>query len=214
MSLGSYSDLKTAVANWVDREDLTSRVPDFIALAESRINKNLRIRQMERRSQMSTIANTEYYGLPPGWLRGRHVKLVKAYGQADTDLEYLTPESFDIVGMRRYGGGAGIPKYYTIIGNEFRFLPKPTAVYTVETIYYKKLDALSDTQTSNEVLADFPDIYLYAAILEAAVFLKDAAAAKDYGQLFGNSITTAQSSDLEDRYSGGSLHVVGEQIGV
>ena len=99
MSLGSYSDLKTAVANWVDREDLTSRVPEFIALAEWRINKNLRIRQMERRSQMSTIANTEYYGLPPGWLRGRHLKLVKAYGQADTDLEYLTPESFDIVGM-------------------------------------------------------------------------------------------------------------------
>ena len=214
MSLNSYDDLKTAVANWVDRDDLTSRVSDFITLGESRINKHLRIRQMERRSQMSTIADTEYYWLPPGWLKGRHLKLVNAYGSADADMEYLTPESLDVVNMRKYGGGAGIPKYYTIVGNEFRFLPKPTAVYTIEVLYYKKLDSLSSTQTSNEVFSDFPDIYLYAGILEASIFLKDAASAKEYGMLLSNAITAAQDSDQQDRHSGGALNVVGEQIGV
>ena len=214
MSLTSYDGLKTAVAEWIDRADLTSRVPDFITLAESRINKHLRIRQMERRSQMSTIADTEYYGLPPGWLKGRHLKMLNAYGSIDTDLEYLTPEMIDVVGARRYAGGAGMPKYYTITGNEFRFMPKPSAVYTIETLYYKKVDALSSLQTSNEILSDFPDIYLYASILEAAIYLKDASAAKEYGQLFGNSIATAQTSDDEDRHSGWALHVKGEQIGI
>lgn len=214
MSLTSYDGLKTAVAEWIDRADLTSRVPDFITLAESRINKHLRIRQMERRSQMSTIADTEYYGLPPGWLKGRHLKMLNAYGSIDTDLEYLTPEMMDVVGARRYAGGAGMPKYYTITGNELRFMPKPSAVYTIETVYYKKVDSLSSLQTSNEILSDFPDIYLYASILEAAIYLKDAPAAKEYGQLFGNSIATAQTSDDADRHSGGALHVKGEQIGI
>ena len=213
MSIANYDELKIAVANWVDRADLTSKVPDFIMLGEARINRHLRVRQMEHRSQMSTIADTEYYGLPPGWLKGRTLKIIKAYGSQDKDLEYTTPENMDVIGVRKFSGGAALPVYYTVSGNELRFMPKPDAIYTIETIYYKKAASLGTVTTTNAILEDFPDIYLYASILEAAIYLKDERAAKSYGTLFGSAIDAATKADAEDRHSGGALHVVGEQIG-
>jgi hypothetical protein len=210
MSLTSYSGLQTAIADWADRADLDAKIPDFIELAEARINKILRIRQMERRSQMSTIGNDAYYGLPPGWLSGRALSVQNASVRGNYDLEYRTPESFDQMGYDING----VPKYYTVIGNELKLRPTPDAVYTVQTVYYKKLDSLSDSQTGNEVLSDYPDIYLYACLLEAAVYLKDKDAAMSYGKLFEAAVTGAQDADSADRHSGGAMHVVGEQIGI
>ena len=47
MAIGTYAELQTAVANWLDRGDLTDRIQEFIDLAEARINRNLRLRLME-----------------------------------------------------------------------------------------------------------------------------------------------------------------------
>ena len=47
MAIGTYDELKTAVANWLDRDDLTDRIPEFISLAEARFNRVLRLRSME-----------------------------------------------------------------------------------------------------------------------------------------------------------------------
>ena len=47
MAINTYSTLQTAVANWLDRNDLTDRVPEFISLAEATFNRVLRLRAME-----------------------------------------------------------------------------------------------------------------------------------------------------------------------
>ena len=47
MALGTYSDLQTAIATWLNRTDLTAYIPDFIALAEERVYRNLRVKAME-----------------------------------------------------------------------------------------------------------------------------------------------------------------------
>ena len=47
MSIANYSDLKTAVANWLNRSDLTSYVSDIVMLGEAKIYRELRIRAME-----------------------------------------------------------------------------------------------------------------------------------------------------------------------
>ena len=65
MAINTYSTLQTAVANWLDRDDLTARIPEFIALAETRINRALRIRAMETVSTaISTASGTREYALP------------------------------------------------------------------------------------------------------------------------------------------------------
>ena len=68
MALGTFTELKDAIADWLDRSDLTARIPDFIALAEARINRELRIRPMEVRSTMYATVRTKQYFNPARWL--------------------------------------------------------------------------------------------------------------------------------------------------
>ena len=69
MALDSFTNLTAAIADWADRTDLTARIPDFVKLAEARIGRDLRIRALELRSQMSTVSGQNYYTLPPVFLQ-------------------------------------------------------------------------------------------------------------------------------------------------
>ena len=55
MSLTNYSDLKTSVANYLARTDLTDQIPDFIRLAEYRMRREVRIRQMLKSATTATV---------------------------------------------------------------------------------------------------------------------------------------------------------------
>lgn len=207
MALGSFAGLKASIATWLDRTDLTTVIEDFIVLAEARIGRDLRVRTMETRSQMTTLASTEYYGLPTGYVSARSLKLQN--GDIKFDLEYMSPENIE-----QYSGtGSTYPRYYTIVGEELRLVPTHGSGYVVEVVYYKQPTALDDTNTSNTTFAKSPDIYLYAALLEGATFLKDREAAMGYGTLYGQAISAAQSADTKDRHGGGVLQVHGGHRG-
>lgn len=213
MALQSFSDLKTSVANWLDRSDLTDQIPDFITLAESRISRTLRVHEMEERSQMTTIADKDHYGLPEDWLQARHIKVVEGRGGVDRDLEYKTPEAFDIQMARLYGASTGEPRFYTVLGNEIRYGPSPSAGKTIEILYYAKPTTLSNTNTSNTILNNYPDIYLYAAVLEGKIYIEDNDGVMKYGKLYDQAVQNAEDSDARNQHSGGALHVSGEQFG-
>jgi len=54
MSITNYTELKAGVADWLNREDLTAQIPDFITFAEARLNRTLRVREMLTRRRTST----------------------------------------------------------------------------------------------------------------------------------------------------------------
>ena len=167
MSITTFSELKTAVANWLDRSDLTDRIPEFIALAEARHRRDFKIRRMETRVTANTIADTEFYTLPDNYVAMRNIQLNT---DPKTALEYLTPEQMDRV---RGGSTTGKPKAYSIIGNTFQLRPIPDSVYEIEMLYYKYFTGLSDSNTTNDMLTYHPDAYLYAVLLEAEPYLQN-----------------------------------------
>ena len=89
MAITNYSELKTAISSWLDRSDLDSVIPDFIALAEARHRRDFKLRRMETRVTANTIADTEYYTLPDNFIAMRNIQLNT---DPKTALEYLTPE--------------------------------------------------------------------------------------------------------------------------
>jgi len=211
MAIDSYSNLKTAVSNWLDRSDLTDRIPEFISLAEDRINRHLRIRSQEQRQQMSTVSGQEYYGLPTDYLQMRHIAIMST---PNRDLEYLTPERFEIEIGTRWSGGTGRPRFYTMVGDELRLGPKPGGVYTVEMLFYKKFPHLSESNSSNRLLEDNADLLLYGALLEANPFIKDPESAKMWGLYFNQSLDAIMTSDAKDRHSGGALTIRADSVGI
>ena len=205
MALNTYAGLKTAIADWLDRSDLTDRIPDFITLAEARINRDLRIRPMEVRSTMTTTSGKRYFNLPGGYVQMRNIQL-------NTDpisaLEYITPEMLD----RLYGGSAtGKPRAYTLIGDEIQLAPMPDTAYTLEMAFYEKFTPLGDgtagTVTSNWLTKNAPDVILYSALLEAEPFIKNDERIPVWLGAYDKAIDKIQKADARDRHSGSQMRV-------
>jgi len=131
MAIGTYAELQTAVANWLDRDDLTDRIPEFIALSEARMNRVLRLRMMESNYTASTVASQRNYALPTGYIQMRNFQLNTT---PITALQYVTPEIYD----RLWGGSnPATPQFYTIIAGELQLGPIPASVMTMEMLFYK-----------------------------------------------------------------------------
>jgi len=202
MAINTYSTLQTAIANWLDRDDLTNRITEFIALCEARFGRKLRIRLMETTTTASTAAGTRSYALPTSYLSGRVFSLNTT---PITPLEYLTPEMMD----RLWAGSiSGKPLTYTIVGDNYHLGPAPDAVYTIEIIYYKQVDALSDAAPSNTMLTNNPDVYLYGALLEAAPFLQNHPDIPVWKGAYDDAIDNIQKADTLDRHSGSVLRII------
>ena len=201
MAISTYAELKTAVANWLNRDDLTANIPDFITLCEARLNRVLRTRAMEGLYTASTIAGQRDYNLPASYLQMRALRLNTS---PLTVLEYVSPEIMDRVWA---GSSGGKPVAYTIKANELFLGPSPGAVYTMEMDYYRKFDSLSTTITTNDMLTDNPDVYLYGALLEAEPFIKNDSRIQVWGTSFYKAITDIQDQDSKDRHSGSEMRI-------
>lgn len=171
MSISSYSELQTAVGNWMARTDLTSRIPEFIALCESKLNRDLSHRKMEQRSQTTVDTSStspEFISLPGDFRSMRWIRLSGVTGKPH--LDYLSPTALDEMVTAR-GNGTGQPEFFTIVGDEIELCPQPDTNYVIEMMYRKYIPALSSSNTSNWLLTLAPDIYLYGSLLESEQFI-------------------------------------------
>ena len=203
MAIGTFAQLKTAAANWLDRSDLTDRIPEFITLAEARFNRVLRIRDMETVSTaISTAAGTREYDLPTGFVQMREFHLTT---DPLTPLSYITPEMMSRIWA---GSSRGKPEVFTVIAVKVRLGPNPDAVYTTSMLYYKKITALSASATTNDMLTNNPDIYLYGTLLEATPFIMQDERVGLWLAAFEKAVADIQNQDNKDRHSGSQLRVM------
>ena len=202
MAISTYSELQTAVANWLDRDDLSARIPEFISLAEARFNRLLRLRSMESKQTASTVGGQRNYNLPASYIQMRNFQLNTS---PLTTLSYVTPEIYD----RVWGGSTGgIPKFYTIVADEISLGPIPGSVITMEMLFYRRFDNLSASTTTNWLLTYAPDIYLYASMLEAEPFIMNDERVPLWATALERAITDMQEQDNKDRHSGSALRVM------
>jgi len=199
VSIETYAELKTAVANFIDRTDLTSRIPEFITMSEAAIGRDVRIRQMEKRA-IADIS-TEYVDMPTDFILQRNIQLNTS---SQERLKYLTPEQMDIY---RPSQTTGKPKNYTIIGTEFQFKPVPDATYEVEIAYFARFSALSGDNDTNWLLTNQPGIYVYGALVQASPYVKDDERTALWASLYNAEVKAINKQDNEARYSGASLQM-------
>ena len=202
MAISNYSELQTAVANWLDRDDLTARIPEFIALAEARFNRVLRLRSMEAKYTANTVASQRNLALPTGYIQIRNFQVNT---NPLTTLSYVTPEIYD----RLWGGStSGTPKFYTILANEVSLGPIPASVQEVEMLFYKKFDNLSGSVATNWLITNAPDIYLYGSMLEAEPFIMNDERVPLWAAALERGVSDLQEQDNKDRHSGSALRVM------
>lgn len=196
MAFSTYSELKTSIANFLARDDLTSQIPDFIRLAEARMSRELDARSMEKRATATTVAGDGYISLPTDLREIRNVQL-------NTDpvktLEYYTVQ---MINTDYAGQGQGKPKAYSIVGTEILLKPTPDAAYTLEIVYGENVQALSDEDTNNTILLRHPDAYLYGSLMNAYTYLMDETRASQYDALFTRIMDEIIRDTEKARYGG------------
>jgi len=192
MALTTYSDLKVEIADHLDRDDLTSKIDTFIDLAESRHKRDIRIRQMITRSAITV--NARYVSLPTGFLEGISLRLLT---NPVTTLSFLTIEQ-----MAQYRQETtGKPTFYTV-SNELEFDVAPGESYSGEIQYHKAFTALSDDNTTNDLLTRAPDAYLYGALIASAPYLLNDERLVTWGQLYKDCIDGLTQARRQERSIG------------
>jgi hypothetical protein len=204
MAISTVAELKTAISNWMNRSDLTSRIPEFISLAEAGFNRNLRTREMLVRSTASTTG--QYVSLPTDYLEMLNIELTST--SPPKRLVYITSDRSDDY-RERQNNKTGIPDYYTIEGTSIQLLPTPSEAVTVQLNYYQDIPALSGLADSgdNWLLLAHPDVYLYGTLMQASPYVMDPQSAGQWGGLLDRSMQELQLSDEKSRYSGGTLNM-------
>jgi len=201
MAISTKAELHTAIANWLNRSDLTDRIPEFIALAEASFNRILRVRDMLVRSTASVTS--QYISIPTDFLEMLNIELTST--SPPKRLVYITSDRSDDY-REKQNNTAGTPGYYTIEGNSIQLLPTPSASVTVQLNYYQDIPALSGLADSdnNWLLLAHPDVYLYGTLMQASPYLMDQEKTQMWDGLLARSLQEVQMSDEKSRYAGGT----------
>lgn len=202
MAISTYAELKTAISDFLNRDDLDAVVPTFISLAEARFNREVRHYDMVKRS---TAAVDTQYSTPPGdWLETVRFHLIDAPVR---DLELISQN--DMAQMRQQSRNTlGVPRFYAITAGEFEFYPSPDGSYTGELVYFSDVPALSDENPQNFLLRKYPDVYLYGALVHSAPYLDDDQRASTWAALYQSAVDAVNTTSDKARHSGSGLRML------
>jgi len=189
MAIDTYTSLKAAIERWTHRSDLDSYLDDFIDITESRLNRELQVSQQETRVTLS--ASSEYISFPTDSISIRAIQLNSSPVR---ELQYITP-----IEMDRIDDNSTDLNYYTIEGNQIRL--QSVSSDSIEVIYYTKISALSDTNTSNWLLETHPEAYLYGAVSEAFKYSQDDEQASKYVAMFNEVISRIKVLDADRKFT-------------
>lgn len=196
MAIGNYADLQAAVADYLNRTDLTSKIPDFIRLAESKLDRVLRSAE----SEAIATATTDSQGrlsLPANFRTLRSV--VAGTGSASRVLYPVTAADYYI--QTRYASGT--PTGYMLSGETLYLIPA-TGPVSITMVYTQGVLPLA-TNSTTWLLTNHPDVYLYGSLVEAELYLKNPTGAALWDGRFNEAVRQMLTSDVEARWGNGSV---------
>jgi hypothetical protein len=201
MAISTYTELKASIANFLNRDDLTATIPDFISLAESSINNEIRHWRMETRAE--TTLDGQFTGIPTDWLSTIRFHLT---GNGTSSLEFMSLATIQNSRAAR-NDSAGTPTNYSLNSGQFELMPTPDGEQSAILMYYAKIPTLSGSSETNWLLTHHPDIYLYGALLHSAPYLKEDERAQTWAALYTAAVTRVNNASNKSTASGSGLRL-------
>lgn len=195
-TITNYATLKSTIADYLNRADLTSQIETFIQFAEADLNTRLRCREQIVRAEATSDA--EFVQLPADWLEAINLHIVGG----KQPLRYVTLDEADIIKKEQIYTA---PNNYSLMNGAIEIVPAPADDIDIEMIYYSKITALSDGNTTNWLLTKAPDVYLYGALTHAAPFLMDDQRMPMFAQVYLARVQALQDESQKSLHSGSPL---------
>lgn len=190
-----YASLKTEIANFTHRTDLTAELDTIIQMAEAVLNRKLRCRQMDISTTLTATGRS--VALPADFLEVRNVDI---NGSPITPLKFLSSEQIELYDRQ---SSTGKPRSYGIVTSNLILSPTPDQSYVVDLEYYQKLPTLvNGVNTNNWLILGWPDAYLYGALLASVAFTRDDSGVAMWSQAYNAVIEDINRQDSDAQYSG------------
>ena len=195
MAITNYGTLKAAIADFLNRDDLTAVIPTFIDFAQDKINRDLRTRQMVARATANI--DSQYNAFPPNFLQVRDIRLNTNPVQA---LEYVSSEQQNQ--ERSRNATSGRPRLFSVIGESFEVFPTPDTSYECEIAYYEKIPDMTADSDTNWLLTKSPELFVYGSLVHSAPYLKDEDKIVIWQTLYRDVFNSLTLEDEKSRFSG------------
>lgn len=195
-TITNYATLQSTIADYLNRADLTSQIQTFIQFVESDLNSRLRCREMIVRA--TTTNDDEFVKLPLDFLEALNLQIV---GGA-SPLRYVTLDEADMINRAQVLTQVSV---YSLMNGAIELIPPPSTDVEIEMVYYGKIPALSDSQTTNWLLTKAPDVYLYGALTHAAPFLMDDQRISVFGNIYLKRVEELNQESQKSLHSGSPL---------
>jgi len=193
VSITTYGELKSAIGDFLNRDDLTAVIPTFISLGEARIARDLNHWKQEKR--VTTDIDERYEDLPTDWISIIQVQ--------HTDGGVISSSSSsEMASKRAQSSTAAKPRYWRLTANEMEFYPIPDATYNITMLYRARIPALTDADPSNWLLTYSPDVILYAALMQSAPYLADDARVAVWGSMYQSGVEALNNESDQAQVSG------------
>ena len=195
----TYAELKTAIADYLNRSDLTSTIDTFIDQSEAEMNRKLRHKKMIKRA--TAICDSQYLATPTDWLEAINVEITSG---DFSPLMQMSIESLDVY-RKSINNRSGQPVYFALVDDSIEVCPNPDGDYTVQLTYYASIPSLSDSNTTNWVSTYYPDLYLNMTLFQGSMYLMDDDRAKGFKSLSEQIFEEMRMEEQKAAFGKGSL---------
>lgn len=192
MAITDYASLQAAVATFLVRSDQTATIPILIQLCESKMNRMIRERQAEMDVNLTSVPSSRFIPLPIAYSEALTAWITVSPGFGRQELRFVDPAALDAQTI------VGQPYFWTIDGPNLGFERPCDKAYAITLRCIEKY-ALSSTVTTNTLLSDYPDVYLFGTLAEAGGLLRDQDLISLYEQKFDAAIASINAKDARSR---------------
>ena len=166
-------------------------IDDFIDLAEADMFVALRLRSMASRQTATTGTTDRFFQLPDDFVEMRRLSLI--IDNRHRELKYLAPEAMRVIEESER------PQHFTVT-TQLEFDRIPDQAYSMEMSLFTSLTPLSDSNTTNAVLTNYPNIYYFGSLYHLYDWADFDGMAQKYQSRFAQAIQLANKQDRRGRY--------------
>ena len=197
----NYGELKTEIKDYMHRTDLDSKIPQFIKMVSSMINRRVLSPFMEKQS--TETVTTQSFDVPTDYLKMRSITAGGVPLTQFTPRQGSTDDKYSV---------AGEPRYYSMANRKITLHPAPQADIEIVINYFARIPAFTDDTDEHLLLTNNPNIFIYGALREGSVYVQDEGAARGWGEMFIEEVNVENSTAFEDLWSGDPLVMQVEMV--
>lgn len=204
-----YSQLQSDIVQYSARSDAQTSVPMFIRLAHAELNRRIKHTLAQETRITFTFSSPDYSDTLPDDYLG--LKRLRVEDSQNPRAQYIGPDQFagvhELSPADLYAIQGDAQLLYTIEASEI-LVNQPRGIadpIEIAAVYYARFPALSESNTTNWLLTNHYDFYLYASLKQLWLWADETEEVMKFGQLLDKIMPELDDQEREMRRQPGAL---------